>query len=179
MKKTVLIFGSIAGLIVATFMATTMAIMANTSGSVESTGTSMVIGFASMAAAFSFVFVGIKNYRDKHNGGVISFGKAFWLGFLISFVASSIYVLTWAVEFNLFIPDFMDKYTNMNISYMVKSGLKDQKLVEAVYDSLLNNYQYKHNPFFFTMYTYFEILPVGILITLISALILKRKTAAV
>ncbi len=133
------------------------------------------IGFSAMVVAFSFIFVGIKNFRDKQNEGVLTFGKGFLLGLMISFVASSIYVLTWAVEFHFFLPDFMDKYGAMQIKQLQARGVTGAAYDEAVKSIENAGYNYKHNPFFFAMYTYAEIFPVGILITLISALILKRK----
>jgi len=174
MKRTVLVFGTISGLIAATFMAVSMAIMGCSSESGDMTG-GMIIGFASMAVAFSFVFVGIKNYRDKQNGGVVTFGKAFLLGFLISLIGSTFYVVTWGIEFHFFMPDFMDKYSAMMVKQLQESGKTGAVLEEGLkeIESARVNYA---NPIFFALYTYMEILPVGILVTLISALILKRKT---
>jgi hypothetical protein len=176
MKRNILVFGTISGVIVSAFMGISMAIMSCGSTDMDGGTGSMIIGFASMIAAFSFVFVGIKNYRDKQNGGAITFGKAFLLGLMISIVASTLYVLTWAVEFHFFMPDFIDKYSAMQIKQMEGSGITGAALEEAVKEIESVNYNYKHNAFFFAAYTYMEILPVGILITLISAFILKRKT---
>jgi len=176
MKKNSLVFGTIAGVIISTFMGISMAIMGCGSG--EPGNASMIIGFSAMAVAFSFIFVGIKNYRDKQNAGIITFGKAFLLGCIISLVASTIYVLTWAVEFHYFMPDFMDKYSAMQIKELQSSGISGTALNEAIKGVETESYNYKHNPFFFAMYTYMEILPVGILITLISSFILKKKATA-
>ena len=176
MKKNSLVFGTISGVIVSTFMGISMAVMSCGSGDIDGGRGSMIIGFSAMAVAFSFIFVGVKNYRDKQNGGTITFGKGFLLGFMISLIASTLYVITWAVEFHFFMPDFMDKYSAMQIKQMQESGMSGVALDEALKSIESANYNYKHNPFFFAMYTYMEILPVGILITLISALILKRKT---
>ena len=176
MKKNILVFGTISGVIVATFMAISMALMASRTSESDHGNGSMIIGFASMAVAFSFVFVGIKNYRDKQNGGTISFGKAVLLGCMISLLASTIYVVTWAVEYHIFLPDFMDKYAAMQIKQLKESGVSGAALEDGLKSIETDSYNYKHSPFFFTVYTYMEILPVGILITLISALILKRKT---
>ncbi|CAN5596170.1 hypothetical protein BH11BAC2_BH11BAC2_05120 [soil metagenome] len=174
MKKNTLIYGSIAGLIVSTFMGISMAIMGCDSENNSGNG-GMIIGFSAMVVAFSFVFVGIKNYRDKQNGGMLKFGEGFLLGFLISLVASTMYVLTWAVEFHFFLPDFMDKYGAMQINQMKASGMKGAALETAIKGIETATYNYKNNPFYFAMYTYLEILPVGTIISLISALILKRK----
>jgi hypothetical protein len=175
MKRNILVFGTISGVIVAAFMATSMAIMSSGASDLEGSSAAMIIGFASMAVAFSFVFVGIKNFRDKQNGGVLTFGKGFLLGLMISLVASTIYVLTWAVEYHFFLPDFMDKYSAMQIQQLQQSGMSGQALDESIksIEAAKANY---HNPIFFALYTYMEILPVGIIITLISSLILKRKT---
>ena len=178
MKRTVLIFGTIAGVIVSAFMATSMAIM-GCSSSTMNESTSMIIGFASMIIAFSFVFVGVKNFRDKQNDGVISFGKAFLIGFLISLIASTLYVITWGIEFHFFMPDFMDKYATMHIEQLKNTGMKGQELETAIEEMNSMSHSYKNNLLVFAMYTYMEILPVGIIITLISALILKRKKSEV
>jgi hypothetical protein len=178
MKKSILVFGTIAGVIISTFMGISMAIMGCGSGNMDGGSSSMIIGFSAMAVAFSFVFVGIKNFRDKQNDGVITFGKGFSLGFMISLLASTLYVITWAVEFHFFMPDFMDKYSAMQVKELQTSGMSGAGLDEALKSIESANYNYKHNPFFFAMYTYMEILPIGILITLISALILRRKTSA-
>ena len=175
MKRSIIVFGTIAGVIISTFMGISMALMGCSSDG-NMTG-SMSIGFSAMAVSFSFVFIGIKNFRDKQNGGVLTFGKAFLLGFMISLVASTLYVATWAVEYHCFMPDFMDKYTAMQAKQLQESGVSGTALDEALKTMADESYKYKHNPFFFAMYTYMEILPVGILITLISSLILKRKVA--
>lgn len=178
MKRNILVFGTIAGVIVSTFMATMMAIMGCSNEEMGGGSGSMIIGFTAMVVAFSFVFVGIKNYRDKQNGGIITFGNAFLLGFMISLVASTLYVMTWAVEFHFFFPDFIDKYSAMQIKELHANGVTGEKLDEAIKEIDTASYNYKHNPFYFAMYTYMEILPVGIIVTLISALILKKKIPA-
>ena len=178
MKRNSLVFGTISGVIISAFMGISMAVMSCGSGDKDGGTGSMIIGFSAMAVAFSFIFVGVKNYRDKQNGGIITFGKGFLLGLLISLIASTIYVLTWAVEFHFFMPDFMDKYSVMQVKQVQESGMSGATLDEALKNIETASYNYKHNPFFFAMYTYMEILPVGIIITLISAAILRRKTPA-
>ena len=178
MKKTSLVFGTISGVIISLYMGISMAVMGCGSGDLDAGSTSMIIGFIAMIVSFSFIFIGIKNYRNKHNDGMITFGKGFLLGLMISLIASTIYVITWAVEFHFFMPDFMDKYSAMQVKQLHDSGISGAALEKALKSIESANYNYKHNPFFFAVYTYMEILPVGILITLISALILRRKAPA-
>ncbi|MGV3631810.1 MAG: DUF4199 domain-containing protein [Bacteroidota bacterium] len=176
MKRNSLVFGIIAGLIISTFMGVSMAVWSCGSGDLDGGNSAMIIGFSAMAVAFSFIFVGIKNYRDKQNGGTITFGKAFLLGLLITFIASTLYVITWGIEFHFFMPDFIDKFADVQIEQFKAGGMSGAALDAATKEMETTIYNYKNNPLYFAMFTYMEILPVGILITLISALILRRKT---
>jgi hypothetical protein len=170
MKKQVWIFGSIAGLIVSTFMAISMAYVNSSPGHEGS----YVVGFGSMIVAFAFIYVGIRNYRDKTLGGMISFGKAFKLGLLIALVASTFYVVTWVVEYNLFMPDFMDKYTSGMMQQAEKRGASAAEMAEMA--SEMDGYKEMYrNPVLMVLLTYTEILPVGLIVALISAAILRRK----
>src|SRR6476620_4936002 len=81
MKKNILIYGLISGTLVSTFMLFSMNYLSHCEGSVDY-GTSMLVGYASMLLAFSLVFIGTRNYRDKYNAGVLSFGQAFKIGSL-------------------------------------------------------------------------------------------------
>jgi hypothetical protein len=173
MKKTILIHGLIAGAIVSTIMLFTTNYISHCEGSVDYE-TSMLIGYASMLISFSLVFVGIRNYRNKYNGGVISFGKAFKIGIVIVLIASTIYVIAWLIAYFFFIPDFMDKFSAHELAKLKASGANQTEIDKQTKEMADFARMYK-NPFFNAMITYIEILPVGLVVTLISALILKRK----
>lgn len=171
MKKNILIFGSIAGLIVSAVMATT-AITCYESKAFEG---NMVMGFASMFIAFSFIFVAIKNYRDRTNHGAISFGKALQIGLWISLVGSTMYVVCWLIIFYNFYPDYMDKFVSHSIA-----GIKADKALSAaeMKEQIDGVNQYKvwyRSPVMVILLTYMEILPVGIIVAFLSALFLRKK----
>jgi hypothetical protein len=170
MKRNVLVFGCIAGLIVSSIMFVSM-LMYKKNPEFEG---GMIVGYASMLIAFTFIFVGIKNFRDKYNDGIITFGKAFKIGLFIALIASTFYVVTWVIEFHYFIPDFMDLYTKKIISQAKASGLPQLELDKQIAEMAKYKEMYK-NPLFMVLLTYMEILPVGILVAIISSLILKRK----
>jgi small basic protein len=134
----------------------------------------MILGYATMLLAFSLIYVGIKTYRDKHNNGIISFGKAFKIGLYISLIASTIYVIVWLVDYHIFIPDFMDKYTTAVLAQTKAEGASRLELDKKAAEMAFFKEMYK-NPLMIVLFTYAEILPVGLLVTLISALLLKRK----
>ena len=172
MKKNVLVFGLIAGVVVSLTMAVGMITMSKTHKCEMGTG-SMVIGYLSMLVAFSLIYVAVKNFRDKQNGGLISFGKAFKMGLFISLIASPMYVIVWAFVYHFYMPDFMDKYA----AQMIESAKATASAAE-VQQKIAEMDKYKElykSPLFFALMTYAEILPVGLLVSLITGLILKRR----
>ena len=172
MKKNIITYGLISGLIISALMAVNVS-MCTKSGDFEN---SMLIGYASMLIAFSLIFVGIKNYRDKYNSGVISFGKAFKVGFFMTLIASTIYVLVWLIEEHYFFPDFIEKYTEHEINKLRSGGVSAATLASKTKELEQAKEMY-NNPVLKILMTYAEILPVGLVVTLISSLILKRKTS--
>lgn len=172
MKKIVIIYGLIAGLIVSAVMVATTSTYCNNPNANMTEG--MIYGFTAMIVAFSMAFVGIRNFRNKYNNGIISFGKAFQIGMLIVLIGSTMYVLAWEIEYNFFFPDFADKYAVKMMEAAKVKGTSATELATAATEANDFKVQYK-NPLYRIFMTYVEILPLGIVITLISALILKRK----
>jgi hypothetical protein len=170
MKKNVLVFGLVSGSIVSALMIVFTALSYGNSNYENG----MLLGYASMLLAFSFVFVGIKNFRDKYNEGVISFGKAFKIGLFITLISSTMYVITWLFVYYFYMPDFMEKYAAHMISEAQSSGATAMQL-EAQAAEMASYKEMYNNPVFVILLTYMEILPIGLIITAICALILKRK----
>jgi hypothetical protein len=127
-----------------------------------------IIGFSSMFLAFIFVILGIKQEREIHNG-TITFGKAFLTGLTISLVISTIYVMVWLVIYYNFFPDFMEKY-----SQMVLKNTNPEELAEKTTEMNQMAAWYK-NPLMIILLTYIEVFPIGIVVSLIGALVLKKK----
>ncbi|TSD66741.1 DUF4199 domain-containing protein [Inquilinus sp. KBS0705] len=170
MKRIVLVFGLIAGLIVSAWLVGGLALCYN-SGSFEG---NMLLGYASMIIAFAFVFIGVKNYRDKYNNGVVSFGKAFQIGLYITLIASSMYVVVWLIDYYVFIPDFMDKYSAHMITKIQSSSASIAEKADKISGINKMKEMYR-SPAWVVLMTYLEIFPVGLVVTIITALILKRK----
>lgn len=129
---------------------------------------SMFFGFAGMLLAFFFVVLGIKQQKDANNG-FISLGKAFLTGFWITLIISTIYVIVWLIIFYNFFPNFAEHYTDMAIA---KASPDEVAQVTEEMNSFKEMYK---NPIMVILLTYMEILPLGIVFSLISALILKKK----
>ena len=174
MQKTVWTFGLISGVIVSLFMATSMITVANNPAAKPGESTMMLIGYLGMLIAFSLVFVAVKNVRDKQNNGVISFGKAFGMGLLIVLIASTLYVITWSLVHHYYMPDFMEKYMAAALEKAKATSTPEQ--LQKLTDQMNQQTALYKNPVFFTLFTYMEIIPVGVVVALLTAFLLKRKS---
>jgi hypothetical protein len=169
MKKTVLTFGLIAGLIISVLMDSSL-LLAKTIGE----GHSMLLGYTIMVASFLLIYFGIRSYRDNVLTGQISFGRAFACGILIALITTVCYVATWEVLYFNFMPHFMDSYWAAQIAKVQASGLDAAKIAAKV-AAIQQSQQSYQNPLVNAAYTFMEPLPVGLIITLISAAVLRRK----
>ena len=169
MKKTVLTFGLIAGLMISVLMDGSV-LLSSKIGS----GHSLILGYANMVASFLLVYFGIRSYRDNTLAGQISFGRAFACGILITLITIVCYVGTWEVLYFKFIPHFMDSYFAAQIHKVQTSGL-DPATAAAEVAAIQHSQQLYQNPLVNMAYTFMEPLPVGLIITLVSAAILRRK----
>ncbi len=170
MTKIVLIFGLISGAIAGGLMWILMGTV-NT-GSIDFDN-GMIWGYATMIIALSLVFFGIKSYRDNH-GGKISFVKGLQVGILISLISAVCYAAAWELYYPRIGDEFMQKYTTYYLDKMKKEGASDAEIEKARTESEQFMEMYKNIFVRFAM-SLMEILPVGVIVTLLSALLLRRK----
>jgi hypothetical protein len=170
MKRNVFVFGTISGIISVLWFLFAISFL-----NFDTHMTwGMIFGYASMFIANIFLVIGVKNYRDKYNGGVITFGRALKVGFLIALVASTVYVATWLIYFYTSGTNFMEVYAECMHKELVESGAS--AAVIAKQDTEMKEFMVMYqNPFFNAAVTYMEILPMGILFTLITAIVMRRK----
>jgi hypothetical protein len=174
MKKTIWVCGVIAGIISVSWGV----VGESLSGDSLSLNTRLVLGYATMILAFSLIFVAIKNYRDTYNQGQITFGKALGIGLLITLIASTVYVVVWMIDFGYFVHDFGEKYTAQALAEMKANGASATAIKKETVEMTATMEKYRTSPLFRILLTYSEIVPVGMVVSLIAALILKKKTKA-
>lgn len=172
MKKIILTNGLIAGAIVSSMFLISWPLF---HGETMDLDNGMIFGYASMLIAFSMIFFGVKKFRDRHQGGVITFGKAFQIGILITVIASVMYALTWEVCYNTFASDFTEKYTAHALNKMAEDGVPAAEIAAKKTEMESFNEMYKNPIVRFAFTAGMEIFPVGLLITLISAALFRRR----
>ena len=169
MKKTVLVFGLLSG-------AVSAAMMLGTIPFIDRIGFdhTEVLGYTTLVASFLLVFFGVRSYRENVGGGTLSFGRALSLGLLITLVSCVCYVATWEFIYYRISPDFADKYAVYAVEKARASGASQAKIDATTQQMEAFKEMYK-NPIFNIGLTFMEPLPVGVLVALISAAVLRRK----
>jgi hypothetical protein len=168
MKKIVLTFGLISGLTISVLMSSSL-LLADKIGR-----HSLAVGYTIMVASFLLIYFGIRSYRDNTLAGQITFGRAFACGILITLITTVFYVATWEILYFNFMPHFMDGYFAAQIHKVQAAGL-DPATTAAKVAAIQHSQQLFQNPFVNMAYAFIEPLPVGLVITLVSAGVLRRK----
>ena len=171
MKKIVLTYGGIAGSIVGGMFAVTVPFWRN---GTLTPNKGMWVGYATMVIALSLVFFGIKSYRDNHLGGAITFGRAFRVGILITGIASLLYCIAWEICYDTIFPDFMDMMARQKEVSLRQSGATAQEIATTMAEFQQSAALY-NNPLARLAITFMEIFPVGLIVTLLSATLLRKK----
>lgn len=169
MKKVVLTFGLISGVIMSVMMTIQMSF-------IESIGFDRgeVIGYTSMVLSFLLIYFGVRTYRDDVVGGTISFGRALGVGLLIAFVASLIYVATWEAITSRLHPDFMEKYSAYQVEKARSEGASEASISarKAEMDKMI---EMNKNPAINAAFVFLEPMPVGLVVALVTAGVLSRR----
>lgn len=174
MKRTVLTFGIIAGVIISVLISITIPF-----GDKIGFDRGVYVGYTVMLMAFLLVFFGIRSYRENVGGGEISFGRAFQVGILITLITCLFYVVTWEIIYFFFMHDFADKYAAYLTEKARAAGASPDQLAQQI-EHVKQVKKLLDNPFLSAVIIFIsEPLPVGLAMTLISAAILRKRRQAV
>ena len=172
MKRTVLVFGLISGLVSSLMMLVTVPFS-------ESIGfdKAAVLGYTTIVLSFLLIFFGIRSYREQVGGGAVSFGRGLAIGLLITLISSACYVAAWEAVSYKFFPDFADRFAAHMVAEARASGASAEAIAAAERDADMFKASY-NNPLMNVAMTFVEPFPIGVLVTLVSAAALRRKRAA-
>lgn len=163
-----LIYGALGGAIAVAVISATIALHMSGHGNAA-----MWVGYLIMLTALSVIFVGVKRYRDVECGGIIRFGRAFALGLGMAAVAALIYALGWELYLAASGKDFMAEYTASLLEGMRREGATAAAL-QAKAAEMHDFAQSYRNPLVRLPMTFVEIFPVGLLVALVTAALLRN-----
>jgi uncharacterized protein DUF4199 len=168
MKKIVLTFGLISGAISSLLMLATMPF-------IDRIGfdKGLFVGYTLIVASFLPVYFGVRSYREV-SGGTMTFGRGFAVGLLITLISCAFYVVTWEfIYFNL-MPDFAEKYAAYAVERVRASG-GTQQAIDTTMKQMEDFKRMYANPLMNMAMTFTEPFPIGLLVTVISAAVLRKR----
>ncbi len=168
MKNTIIRYGSLSAITICVLSLAGWFLGGNLDYSMQE-----VIGYAGMIIALLFVFFGIKHFRDKENGGVVSFGKALLIGILISLIAALAFGILDVIYVKYIAPDFMAEYYAHHVEQIRNTLPEAEFKIEL--EKLEAQKELFSNIFVSFLLMFTTVLIIGFIISLISALILQRK----
>jgi hypothetical protein len=163
-----LIYGGIAGAIAVSLISAMIGM-----GLTGHDDTAMWVSYLIMLIALSLIFVGVKRYRDVECGGVIRFGRAFLLGLGMAATAGLIYAIGWEIFQAASGYDFMAEYSASILDRMRADGAT-AAAIEAKAAEMRGFAESYRNPLFRVPMVFVEIFPVGLLMALVSAALLRN-----
>ncbi len=171
MKKIVVTFGVLSGTLSALMLVATVPF-------IEKIGfdRGAYVGYTAMVISFLFIYFGVRSYRDNVGGGQVSFGRGFAIGILITLISCVGYVLAWEVVYFKFMPNFWADYSAYAINHLRATG-GTQAAIDAMTKQMADFKVTYDNPLYNAAFTFIEPFPVGLLVTLISATVLRKKVA--
>ena len=168
MQKIAITYGILSGTI--TIATLILGLVVSDGGSFLS---SEIFGYLTMIVALSMIFIGIKRYRDQELGGVIRFPPAFAMGLAIAVIAAIIYTFVWELYLMTSGYDFIDSYVNSAIEAKRAAGLSADKLAQEI--AALEEMRSDYGKIYIRIpMTFLEIFPVGLIIALLSAALLRN-----
>jgi hypothetical protein len=166
--KYPLIYGGLAGAIAISLVSATIY-----TGATGHDGTAMAVTYLIMLIALSLIFVGVKRYRDIECGGVIRFGRAFALGLGMAAAAGLIYAIGWEAFVAVSGYDFVTDYSQSMVEGMRSAGAT-RAAIEAKAAEMQSFAETYRNPLYRIPMIFIEIFPVGLLVALVSAALLRN-----
>lgn len=133
-----------------------------------------LVGYASMLVALTGVFLGVKQYRDKVRGGVVKFLPALGVGLGISAVASLGWVIAWEISLAVTKFDFVAAYYGAMVEQAQADGASAERIAEIKAEQAGFADMYA-NPLIRMAITFVEMFPIGVVISLISAGLLRNS----
>ncbi len=132
-----------------------------------------VFGYISILTSLSFIFFGIKHFRDKLNNGLITFKNALLIGLAISLISGLVIGILDIIYVTVINPDFVTEYMQYTLEGMESTLTPEQLAIEK--GNLEKQMELFDYPGFSGLFMFVLVFTIGLIISLISSLILQRK----
>lgn len=169
MKQTTLRYGLYATALLVALSAVDFFIIAKLAGPASQE----IAGYLTMLLSMIFVFIGIRHYRDQVNGGTLSFVQGLKIGLLIIIIPSVCFGLFDILYTEVIHPGWMNEYYTAYAERLKTSTAPDK--LEAALQKLKEEKEMFSNPFVQFLLMSLTVFIVGFIVTIISAITLRRN----
>ena len=132
-----------------------------------------LLGYLIMLVALSSILVGVKQHRDQALGGVIKFVPALGIGLGIAVVASLVYVAVWEAYLAMTHYTYMDHYIAHELAAKRAAGVTGAAYARTAAEMESMRAAYA-NPLIRMLMTFAELFPVGLLVALVTAALVRN-----
>lgn len=132
-----------------------------------------IVGYSTIVLSLLFIFFGIRHYRDEVNQGKIKFWRAFLLGLGIAALPALGFAIYNYVYIEILDPAFMEKYWSYSMEKAKTSMTASDYLAHV--EKMEESKDFFMNTFFQSLLMFFTVFLIGVVLSLISAFILKRN----
>jgi len=169
MKKVILRTGIYCSLALIVFFLITLGIGKKLSFELQE-----VIGYVGIILCLIFVYFGIRQYRDKVNGGTLSFGQGIKVGLLIVLLPALLFGIFDVVYSTYINPGFYDAYCSAQLAKLQESVPAAEYEVKSKQIKAQMEL-FRNNPLFQFIVMALTVIIVGFILTVISTLILRKN----
>lgn len=169
MKKAVFRYGMFATLAIVIISAFNLFVLTKLTGY----GGQEIAGYLTILLSMIFVFLGIRYYRDKENGGALSFGEGLKIGLLIVLIPAVFFGLFDLLYTKVINPGWMQEYYTQYVA-KIKASTPPDKLDEVL-KKMEKEKELFSSPVMEFLLMAATVYIIGFMVTIISTLTLKRK----
>jgi hypothetical protein len=131
-----------------------------------------VTGYLTMLLSMVFVFIGIRQYRDRVNGGVLSFWQGLKIGVLIVLIPAVFFGLFDLLYTEVIKPDWLENYYAAYLE-RIKASTPPDKLAAALKKANDEKALFS-NPIFQFLIMSATVFIIGLIVTIIASLTLRK-----
>lgn len=172
MKKTVINFGLLSGLIIIVYTTVIFLVFGDFSKmKTEDFSKLEMLGYLRYIILLLTIIFAIR-YFKKQNGNTANFRQLFLAGLYTALVVALLVGLM-EMAYMLINPDFMDQYAELTTRKMQEEGATTAAIASHKAD--MDKYKWMANPALMGIFYFFETAILGTLISLVVSLILKTR----
>jgi hypothetical protein len=134
-------------------------------------------GYLSILLAMIFIFLGIRHFRDRVNGGYLSFGQGLKIGVLIVLIPTVAFGLFDILYTEVLNPTWKEDYYSKYIEDLRKSVAADK--LDAAIKKAEKEKKMFSNPVFQFLLMGGTVFIIGFIVAIISSLTLRRSKTAI